>query len=150
MKFDGSLARNIDFEVANFQVLRKIRRKTSKSYKVSKLEEISDEMLVLTLPRVSSQAHSTLHTLNFPLHAPDSTLYTPHSALYSPHFALYTLRSTLHTPHFTLDTPHFTLHTLHSRLYTPHSKINTPPSSIFRSLRCTGMVTGEKCTRLFK
>ena len=29
MKIDGSLARNIDFEVANFQVLRKTRRKTS-------------------------------------------------------------------------------------------------------------------------
>ena len=29
MTIDGSLARNIDFEVANFQVLRKTRRKTS-------------------------------------------------------------------------------------------------------------------------
>ena len=29
MKIDGTLARNIDFEVANFQVLRKTRRKTS-------------------------------------------------------------------------------------------------------------------------
>ena len=29
MKSDGSLARNIDFEVANFPVLRKTRRKTS-------------------------------------------------------------------------------------------------------------------------
>ena len=29
LKMDGSLARNIDFEVANFQVLRKTRRKTS-------------------------------------------------------------------------------------------------------------------------
>ena len=28
LKIDGSLARNIDFEVANFQVLRKTRRKT--------------------------------------------------------------------------------------------------------------------------
>ena len=28
VKIDGSLARNIDFEVANFQVLRKTRRKT--------------------------------------------------------------------------------------------------------------------------
>ena len=28
LKFDGSLARNINFEVANFQVLRKTRRKT--------------------------------------------------------------------------------------------------------------------------
>ena len=29
LKIDGSLARNIDFVVANFQVLRKARRKTS-------------------------------------------------------------------------------------------------------------------------
>ena len=29
VKIDGSLARNIDFGVANFQVLRKTRRKTS-------------------------------------------------------------------------------------------------------------------------
>ena len=29
MKIDGSLARNIDFEVANFQVLREPRRQTS-------------------------------------------------------------------------------------------------------------------------
>ena len=29
LKIDGSLARNMDFEVANFQVLRKTRRKTS-------------------------------------------------------------------------------------------------------------------------
>ena len=29
LKIDGSLARNIDFEVANFHVLRKTRRKTS-------------------------------------------------------------------------------------------------------------------------
>ena len=29
LKIDGSLSRNIDFEVANFHVLRKTRRKTS-------------------------------------------------------------------------------------------------------------------------
>ena len=29
LKIDGSLARNIDFDVENFQVLRKTRRKTS-------------------------------------------------------------------------------------------------------------------------
>ena len=29
LKIDGSLARNIDFEVANYHVLRKTRRKTS-------------------------------------------------------------------------------------------------------------------------
>jgi len=41
LKIDGSLARNIDFGIANFQVLEKTRRKTSilMLYKVSKLEE---------------------------------------------------------------------------------------------------------------
>ena len=101
--------------------------------------------------------HSTLHTLHFTLYTLHSTLYTPHSTLYTlhstlytPHFTLHTLHSTLYAPHSTLYTPHFTLHTLHSRLYTPRSTFSTPPSSIFHSLRCTGMVTGEKCTRLFK
>ena len=58
LKIDGSLARNIDFEVANFHVLRKTRRKTSilkLIYKVWKLEEVSHEMLVLVLPPVSSR-----------------------------------------------------------------------------------------------
>ena len=36
LKIDGSLARNIDFEVANFQILRKTRRKTS----ISKLQSV--------------------------------------------------------------------------------------------------------------
>ena len=53
LKIDGSLARNIDFDVANFRVLRKTRRKTS----ILKLqsEEVSHEMLVLVLPPVSSR-----------------------------------------------------------------------------------------------
>ena len=103
LKIDGSLARNIDFEVANFHVLRKTRRTTSilklqsvkiggslarnarfgasaclvsrhwfygcfavsmgeaakhvslACFKVWKLEEVSHEMLVLVLPRVSSR-----------------------------------------------------------------------------------------------
>ena len=53
LKIDGSLARNIDFEVANFQVLRKTRRKTSifEATKCEKLEEVSYEMLVFVAPR---------------------------------------------------------------------------------------------------
>ena len=101
--------------------------------------------------------HSTLHTSHSTLHTLHFTLYTLHSTLHTLHFTLHTLHSTFYTPHFTLYTlrstlytPHFTLHTLHSRLYTPRSTFSTPPSSIFHSLRCTGMVTGEKCTRLFK
>ena len=72
--------------------------------------------------------HSTLH-IPHPLHF---TLHTLHSTLYTLHFTLYTLHSALYTPHSTLHTPHFTLHTPHFTLY-------TPPSSIFHSLRCTGM-----------
>ena len=94
--------------------------------------------------------HSTLHTLHSTLHTLHSTLHTPLFLLYTPHSTLYTPHFTLHTPHFTLDTPHFTLHTLHSRLYTPHSTLSRLRSSIFHSLRCIGMVAGEKCTRLFK
>ena len=39
LKIDGSLARNIDFEVANFEVLRKTRRKTS----ILKLQSVKIE-----------------------------------------------------------------------------------------------------------
>ena len=99
--------------------------------------------------------HSTLNTnaLYTPhsrLHTPRFTLHTVHATLYALHFTLYAPHSTLHALHFTLDNPHFKLHTLHSRLYTPHSTLSTPPSSIFHSLRCAGMIAGEKCTRLFK
>ena len=64
--------------------------------KVTKLEEVSHEMLVL-----------------MPLHTPHSTLYTLHFTLYTPHFT----NSTLLTLHFNY-TPHFTLRTRHSTLYT--------------------------------
>ena len=55
MKIDGSLARNIAFEVANFQVLRKTRRKTA----ILKLQSVKIggvSLLGLMLPRVSSWA----------------------------------------------------------------------------------------------
>ena len=39
LKIDGILARNIDFEVANFEVLRKTRRKTS----ILKLQSVKIE-----------------------------------------------------------------------------------------------------------
>ena len=54
MKFGGSIVQNIDFEVANFQLLVKARRKTSiLSYNLSKLKEVSHEILVLVLSHVS-------------------------------------------------------------------------------------------------
>ena len=56
LKIDGSLARNIDFEVANFQVLRKTRRKTS----ILKLQNVKIGGCLarnarLVLPPVSSR-----------------------------------------------------------------------------------------------
>ena len=78
----------------------------------------------LTALREQSWEQTTLYTLHF-------TLHTVHSALYT-------------------HTSHFTLYALHSTLYTPHSTLCTPPSSAFHGLLCTGTVTGEKCTRLFK
>ena len=103
MKIDGSLARNIDFEVANLEVPKKTRRKTS----ILKLQSFT-----LLTP------HPTLYTLHTALHTLHFTLYTLHSTLYTVHFSLHTLHSTLHTPHFTLRTLHFTLHPLsHSTVY---------------------------------
>ena len=55
MKFGGSLAQNIDFEVANFEVLRKTRvNMLIFNLAIIKIEEeVSHEMLVFMLPRVS-------------------------------------------------------------------------------------------------
>ena len=55
LKIDGSLAQNIDFEIVKFRVREKILGKRwFWCYKVSILEEVLHEMLVLVLPRVSS------------------------------------------------------------------------------------------------
>ena len=61
LKIDGSLARNIDFEVANFEVHKKTRRKTSilKLQNV-KIGGVSHEMLVLRLQYVSSRSSGFL------------------------------------------------------------------------------------------
>ena len=112
--------------------------------KISKLEEVSHEMIVFLHPRVSSRVsgfpvaspclwgklriphstlytpHSTIYTLDSTLHTLHYTLLTLHSTLHTPHFPLHTPHSTLYTPHFTLLTPHFTIVTLH---YTPHSTL---------------------------
>ena len=50
LEIDGSLARNIDFGVANFQ-----ENVDFAATKCEKLEEVSHEMLVLVLPPVSSR-----------------------------------------------------------------------------------------------
>ena len=84
--------------------------------KISKLEEVSHEMLVFLHPRVSSRV------FGFPVASPClwEKLRTPHSTLYTPHSTIYNLDSTLYTLHSTLYTLHFSLLTPHPRLYTPH------------------------------
>ena len=141
MKIYGSLARNIDFEVA----LHTLHSYTPHS-------SLDTRTLY----------DSTLHTLHcgfalygesctFPCrHSKHFTLRTfgTHSTLYNSsllhstlchskmsctlryrstlHHSIHsTLHSTLHTPHFTFHTPHSTLYTLHFTLYTPHSTLHT-------------------------
>ena len=109
-----------------------------------------------TLYTPHSTLHSTLYTSHFiytlhsRLYTLHSTLYTLHSTLHTLHSTLYTLHSALSSLHSTLHMPQFTLYTPHSRLYTPTSTLCTPPSSGSHGLQCTGTVTREKCTRLFK
>ena len=126
-------------------------------WKISKLEEVSHEMLVFLHPRVSSRVSGfpvASPCLWGKLRTPHSTLYTPHSAIYTLdstldlHFILYTLHFTLHTPHTTLytlpstlyilqsahsthHTLHFPLHTLHSTLHTLQSTLYTPHSTLY-------------------
>ena len=112
--------------------------------KVSKLAEVSREMLVLLRLRVSSSVsgfpvaspclwgklQTTLYTSDSPLHTLHFALHILHSTLHTPHFTLYTLHPTLYTPPSTLYTSHFTLHTLHSTPYTPHFTLLSPHSTL--------------------
>ena len=59
MKIGGSIARNIGFEVANFQVLLEIPGKTLIfNLQVSKLDDVSHEMIFLRLPLYMSPLQS--------------------------------------------------------------------------------------------
>ena len=62
LKIDGSLARNIDFEVANFQVRRKTRRKTS----ILKLQSAKIGGSLVRNVRFGAQDVSRLASLVFP------------------------------------------------------------------------------------
>ena len=62
LKIDGNLARNIDFEVANFQVLRKTRRKTS----ILKLQSAKIGGSLVRNARFGAQDVSRLESLVFP------------------------------------------------------------------------------------
>ena len=58
----------------------------------------------------------------------------------------------IHTLHSTLQSPLHTIH-IHSplnNLLSSHPTLCTPHFSAFHSLQCSGTVTGETCTRLFK
>ena len=131
-------------------------------YKVSKVAEVSHEMLVLMLPRVSSRVSDfpvaspclwgKLQNLSFSKVSKQvvmsfcvagMALSVWHSNLFYTvskillcgwlNNALHTLHSTLYTPHSTLHTLHSTLHTLHSTtLYTLHA-----PHSSLHTLHST-------------
>ena len=113
--------------------------------KISKLKEVSHEMLVFLHPRVSSRVSGFPVAFSVSMgEAPHSTLYTLHSTLHNLHFRLHTLHFTLHTLHFTLLTPHLrlytphstlytTLYTFHSSLYTLHSPLHTLHSTLLTS-----------------
>ena len=126
------------------------------AWKMSKLEEVSHEMLVFLHPRVSFRVSGCpvaspclwgkLENLTFSNVSKQVvilfTLYTLHCSLHTLHSTLpCTLHSTLHTLHFTLSisrswlyTPHFTLHTFHSTLHTPHFTLHTLHSWVVESL----------------
>ena len=128
-------------------------------WKVSKLKEVSHEMLVLLLPHVSSRVSGfpvaspclwgKLQNLSF-LEVSKNvvmslcvagvalcesslfyTLYTLRSKLPTLHFTLHTLHFALHTPHPTLYTFHSTLYTVHSTLHTLHSTLYTLHSTLY-------------------
>ena len=143
LKIDGSLPRNIDFEVANLKARTKTRRKTSilklQSVKIggslarkARFEAPTSMSQVSGFPVASPCLWGKLQNLSFSKVSKQVVmsfcvagvaLYTLHSALYTPHCTLYT------PPHSnTLRTPHSTLYTLHSTLYTLHFALSTPPS----------------------
>ena len=146
LKIDGSLPRNIDFEVANLKARAKTRGKILKLQSVKiggslarKARFDAPTSLVSSLwfscgvavsmgeaaksllfEGFQAGCHVVLRGRGGTLH---STLRTLHSTLHTLHsttlYTLHTPHSTLYTLHATLHTRHFPLHTLHSTLYTP-------------------------------
>ena len=153
LKIDGSLPRNIDFEVANLKARTKTRGKILKLQSVKiggslarKARFDAPTSLVsslwfscgvavsmgklqnLSFSKVSKQVVMSFCVAGVALYTLHSALYTPHCTLYTPpHPTLCTLLTPhfiLYTLHATLHTRHFPLHTLHSTLYTPHSSLH--------------------------
>jgi hypothetical protein len=102
-------------------------------------------ILLLYIYYSTSRLHAICSMFDTP--PPICTLFTAFGRHSLP-FARY-----LH-PHFTLHTPIPTSHytytcaTQQSTFFTPHTLHST--LSAFHSLQCSGTVTGETCTRLFK
>ena len=160
MKTDGSLARNIDFEVANFQVLRRTRRKTP----ILKLQSVkiggsqaqnarfdAPTCLVSSLwlscglavsmgeaakPVLFEGFQAGCHVvLRGRRSTSDVTCRVACSTLHPLHFTLrttshFTLHSTHYTPHSTL----YPMHTPHFTLHTPCITLRTPPRSTLYTL----------------
>ena len=116
MKIDGSLAQNIDFEVANLEVPKKTRRKTS----ILKLQSVKTggslarnarfdaptclvSSLCFSCGRAVSMGEAAKPLLfegfqagcNVVLRGRRSTSDMSHCVLYTPHSTLYTSHSTL-------------------------------------------------------
>ena len=152
MKIDGSLTRNIDFEVANFEVHEKTRRKTL----ILKLQSAKNWDSLARTARGSNM--SRLDALvffcrrrvyggictSFPFRRRQSRLWCSfawqawHLVTFlrvckSVDFFLCDRRNTfaLYTWHLTLYTLNFTLHTLHSTLYTLHFTLHTQHYTLY-------------------
>jgi len=141
LKIDGSLPRNIDFEVANLKARTKTRRKTS----ILKLQSVKIGGSLARKARFdapTSLVSSLWFSCGVAVSMGEAAKYllfegfqagchvvlrgrggTLHSTLRTLHSTLHTLHSTLHTFHSTLHTLHFPLHTPHSTLYTPYSTL---------------------------
>ena len=144
-EIDGSLARNIDFEVANFEVHKKTRRKTS----ILKLRSVNiwgslawnarfeaptclvsmfwfSASVAVSMGEAACPFEGVKASCNVVLLGRRGTSWHSHHASANvPKVILCGKRnafaySTLHTPHTTLHTPHTTTPTLHFTLCTPH------------------------------
>ena len=156
LKIDGSLARNIDFEVANFQVLRKTRRKTSilklQSVKIGgSLARNARPLASLVFPWPRRVYGGSCKTCPFVMLPPvkiggslvRNAVFSASTCLVaSLSFSCGVAASARlvssrwsscgiavsigEAPHSTLYTLHSALHNLHFRLHTGHSTLYTP------------------------
>ena len=156
LKIDGSLPRNIDFEVANLKARTKTRGK------ILKLQSVKIGGSLARKARFDAPT-SLVSSLWFSCGVAVSMGEAAKSLLFEGfqagchvvlrgrggtlHSTLPTLHSTLHTLHsttpYTLHTPHSTLYTLHSTRHTPHSTLSTPHSTLhtLHSTRLTPQFT---------